>query len=344
MLKDSDTMTNKIINATAAAALSSVLITFSAAAAVFFYLFNGNADYSAGSIIARAAFVLLPAAAAAVGIAFICAFKAEKSIITPIEKMGDNLKDINENCPFDELKPFADKIRLQLEEKERLERLTKQFTANLSHELKTPLTAISGYGEILQSGAADEKDVKKIGAIIYKESQRLINLSHDIIQLSQLEEYDFTPILDSVDLASVANSCASALTVEAGKHGITIETDIEKAFTRGTESLLEELVYNLAENAIRYNVENGRVFISVKKDGDYSVLTVKDTGIGIEPKYTGRVFERFFRVDKSRSKATGGTGLGLAIVKHTAEYLGGTVNIKSEVGKGTEITVRLPKG
>ncbi len=336
-------MTNKIFNAAVAAALLSVLFTFSAVAAVFYFI-TRDGGYSAGGFIMRIACALVPAAVLSVLAAFACAYTASKAIIKPIEKMGDDLKNIDRECPFDELRPFAEKVRIQLDEKDRLEHLTKQFTANFSHELKTPLTAISGYGELLQSSMTDEKDTQKIGAVIYKESQRLINLSHDIIQLSQLEEYDFTPILDTVDLASVAESCAAALSVEANKMGVTITTGLERAFARGTKSLLEELVYNLVENAVRYNVENGSVFIGVKEDGNFSVLTVKDTGIGIEPKYQSRIFERFFRVDKSRSKETGGTGLGLAIVKHTAEYLGGTVELKSETGRGTEITVRLPRG
>lgn len=266
-----------------------------------------------------------------------------KRIVKPIEKMGTDLKNISENCPYEELKPFADRVKSQLEDKDRLEKLTKQFTANLSHELKTPLTAISGYGELLQNSDIGKEDAKRFGSIIYKESQRLIGITHDIIQLSQLEEYDFKPIIDSVDLMAVAQSCVDALSVEAHKKNINISLNGGETFVKGTKSLLEELVYNLVENAIRYNVENGSVFITVKKEADGSVLVVQDTGIGIPEKYQSRIFERFFRVDKSRSKETGGTGLGLAIVKHSAEYLGGTVKLESEENKGTTVTVMLPK-
>ncbi len=239
-------------------------------------------------------------------------------IVRPIEKMGDDLKNISENC------------------------LTKQFTANLSHELKTPLTAISGYGELLQNTEVTPENAARFGGIIYKESQRLINLTHDIIQLSQLEEYDFKPIIDSVDLMQVAVSCADALSVEAQKRNIEIVLTGDQAYARGTKPLLEEMVYNLVENAIRYNVENGKVFITVKKDKDTVTLIVKDTGIGIPEKYQSRIFERFFRVDKSRSKETGGTGLGLAIVKHSAEYLGGSVSLESKEKEGTAVAVMLP--
>ena len=274
-------------------------------------------------------------------IALLSAYAASKNIVKPIEKMGDDLK--NTDSPYEELKPFTDKLKMQLEEKDRLEHLTKQFTANLSHELKTPLTAISGYGEILQNGLADERDAEKIGGIIYKESQRLISLTHDIIQLSQLEEYDFKPIIDSADITAVARDCADALFVEAQKRNISISVEGESSFVKGSKSLLEELVYNLVDNAIRYNVENGSVEVSINERDGRTVLTVKDTGIGIPEKYQSRIFERFFRVDKSRSKATGGTGLGLAIVKHTVEYLGGTLKLESEEKIGTAITVELLK-
>ncbi len=209
--------------------------------------------------------------------------------------------------------------------------------------MKTPLTAISGYGELLENTSVSTEDAVRFGGIIYKESQRLINLTHDIIQLSQLEEYDFKPIIDSVDLTAVAKSCADALSVEAQKRNITLTIDGESAYVRGTKSLLEDLIYNLVENAIRYNVENGSVCICIKKENNSTVLVVKDTGIGIPEKYLDRIFERFFRVDKSRSKETGGTGLGLAIVKHTAEYLGGTVKMESKENEGTTVTVKLPK-
>ena len=274
-------------------------------------------------------------------IALLSAYAASKNIVKPIEKMGNDLKNLD--SPYEELKTFTDKLKMQLEEKDRLEHLTKQFTANLSHELKTPLTAISGYGEMLQNNIVNENDTARIGGIIYKESQRLINLTHDIIQLSQLEEYDFKPIIDSSDITSVAKDCADALFVEAQKRNITINVDGEPSFVKGSKSLLEELVYNLVDNAIRYNVENGSVDISIKEREECTVLTVRDTGIGIPEKYQSRIFERFFRVDKSRSKATGGTGLGLAIVKHTVEYLGGTLKLESKENEGTTITVELLK-
>ena len=170
-----------------------------------------------------------------------------------------------------------------------------------------------------------------------------INKSNVARQLSQLEEYDYKPIIDYVDLMPVVNYCVEALSVKAQKKNVTVKVSGDECRVKGTKSLIEELVYNVVENAIKYNVENGSVDVSVNNGDKYVFVTVKDTGIGIPEKYLERVFERFFRVDKSRSKATGGTGLGLAIVKHTAEYLGGGVSIKSRENEGTEITIKLSK-
>ena len=276
-------------------------------------------------------------------IALVTAYVLTRRIVKPIEKMGEDLKNIDKNCPYDELKPFTEKIKTQLDKQARLENLAKQFTANLSHELKTPLTAISGYGEILQNTEVSPEDASRFGGIIYKESQRLINLTHDIIQLSQLEEYDFKPIIDTVDLNTIAVSCVEALSVEAQKRNIKIQVDGNEAFIRASKSLLDELVYNLVENAIRYNVDGGEVFVTVQNNDNGIMLVVRDTGIGIPESAQGRIFERFFRVDKSRSKRTGGTGLGLAIVKHSAEYLGGSVKLESKENEGTAVTVFLPR-
>lgn len=275
-------------------------------------------------------------------LSLVLAYKLSKNIVKPIEEITENLDDIKES-PYEELKPFTDKIKSQIEAEKKLAKIKRQFTANVSHELKTPLTSISGYAEMLQSGMVNEGDVTKIGKIIYKESQRLINLTHDIIQLSQLEEYDYKPIIDSVDLNEITESCVETLEIKAQKKNVKIHFEGEPAKIKGTKPLVEELAYNIIENAIKYNVENGDVFVTVKDLDDYSVLIVKDTGIGIPQKYQERVFERFFRVDKSRSKETGGTGLGLAIVKHTVDYLGGSLTLKSDLNVGTTITVKLLK-
>ena len=285
----------------------------------------------------------VPAIVVAALFSLAAAYTVSKKLAANIEEMGEDIKEISKNCKYEELQPFADKVQEQLDEKERLLNMKKRFTANVSHELKTPLTSISGYGEMLQSNMVRPEDVPKIGGIIYKESQRLINLTHDIIQLSQLEEYDYKPIIDYVELMPVVNYCVEALSIKAQKKNVKITVNGTDCKVKGTKSLMEELVYNLVENAIKYNVEGGSVAVDVSEREKEVFLTVSDTGIGIPEKYLGRVFERFFRVDKSRSKATGGTGLGLAIVKHTAEYLGGSVSVKSKENEGTEITVRLAK-
>lgn len=209
--------------------------------------------------------------------------------------------------------------------------------------MKTPLTSISGYAELMQGGMVSGDDIPKIGKIIYKESQRLMGLTHDIIQLSQLEEYDFKPFVDFVDVYDVVSSCVETLEIKASKKNVTLHFEGEHVKAKGTKTLIDELAYNIIENAIKYNVQNGEVFVTVKDEDDCAVLVVKDTGIGIPQKYQERVFERFYCVDKSRSKATGGTGLGLAIVKHTVDYLGGTISLESEVDVGTTITVKLLK-
>lgn len=336
-------MTGKLFNTILIAAVSSVLVTIAAFGIFYAVYLKNDAGANGKEVLLFSVVTAIPVLAVTLIISFAAAFILSKILCADIEKMGDDIEHISKNCRYNELKPFADKIQIQLDEKEKLLNMKKRFTANVSHELKTPLTSISGYGEMLQSNMVLPKDVPEIGGIIYKESQRLINLTHDIIQLSQLEEYDYKPIIDYVDLMPVVNYCVEALSVKAKKKNVSIRVSGEECRVKGTKSLIEELVYNIVENAIKYNVENGSVDVQVQ-NGETSVsLLVKDTGIGIPEKYLDRVFERFFRVDKSRSKATGGTGLGLAIVKHTAEYLGGSVSIKSRENEGTQITIELAK-
>ncbi len=336
-------MTGKIFNTVLIASVCSVLVTIAAFGILAAVYLKNDPGMEIQRLVLIAAVAVIPVLAVTLLISFAAAFIISKILCSDIEKMGDDIGHISKNCRYSELKPFADKIQVQLDEKEKLLNMKKRFTANVSHELKTPLTSISGYGEMLQGNMVQPKDVPEIGGIIYKESQRLINLTHDIIQLSQLEEYDYKPIIDYVDLMPVVNYCTEALSVKAQKKNVTIHVEGDDCRVKGTKSLIEELVYNIVENAIKYNVENGKVDVSVKDGDGYVSLSVKDTGIGIPEKYLDRVFERFFRVDKSRSKATGGTGLGLAIVKHTAEYLGGTVSVKSRENEGTQITIELAK-
>lgn len=221
------------------------------------------------------------------------------------------------------------------------EKFRREFTANVSHELKTPLTSISGYAELIETGMANnEEDVKRFAHKIHKEAGRLVTLISDIIKLSDIEETELAASeLQPVNLFALAKECADILEIIATKKEVEITVKGEDCFVKGDNSKLYELIYNLCDNAIRYNKERGKVCISVEKNNEKAELIVEDTGIGIEDKYTDRVFERFFREDKSRSKETGGTGLGLAIVKHVAEIHNAEISLESEKTVGTKITV-----
>lgn len=224
-----------------------------------------------------------------------------------------------------------------------LDQMRQEFTANVSHELKTPLTSISGYAEMIESGIAKDGDVKTFASKIHKEAGRLVTLIGDIIRLSQLDEEPPQVPPERVDMASLVEECTDSLVISADKHKVSLETDVTPCMVRGDRNMLYELIYNLCDNAIRYNKENGSVLISVKPRDGKVVLKVKDTGIGIPKEHQARVFERFYRVDKSRSKQTGGTGLGLAIVKHIAEQHRARISIESGEGLGTEITVTFER-
>ncbi len=263
-----------------------------------------------------------------------------KSIIKPIRKLGQNLDDVDKFKSDEELKPLVNALLQQKKKQKMLDRQKKQFTANVSHELKTPLTSIAGYAELIETGMAKEEDIKPFARVIRKQALRLVSLSEDIIQLSQLEESDDENMsFESVDLYDIANKCVEALTINALNKNVTLSISGEQCYIRGKAQLVEEMVYNLLDNAIRYNKENGTVTVTVTPLSKGASVSVKDTGIGIPAKYQDRIFERFFRVDKSRSKATGGTGLGLAIVKHITQLHGADLKLESEEGKGTQIIV-----
>lgn len=227
--------------------------------------------------------------------------------------------------------------------KHALDQMRQEFTANVSHELKTPLTSISGYAEMMESGIAKDGDVKTFAAKIHKEAGRLVTLIGDIIRLSQLEEEPSQVQPVWVDMAPLVEECTDSLAISADKHKVSLKTNVTPCTVRGDRNMLYELIYNLCDNAIRYNKENGSVLISVKPREGKVVLKVKDTGIGIPKEHQARIFERFYRVDKSRSKQTGGTGLGLAIVKHIAEQHKAAIALESEEGIGTEITVTFER-
>lgn len=217
----------------------------------------------------------------------------------------------------------------------------REFTANVSHELKTPLQGIIGSAELLESGMVKPEDAPRFLGHIRAEAQRLVTLIGDIIRLSELDEGGELPA-ETVDLLPLAREAADNLRTVAEQKSVTLAVFGESVSVTGVRRLLYEVLYNLCDNAVKYNVEGGRVEVCVAAEGDTARVTVRDTGIGIPPEHQGRVFERFYRVDKSHSKASGGTGLGLSIVKHAVAYHHGTVELQSEAGRGTEITVRLP--
>lgn len=263
-----------------------------------------------------------------------------KSIVKPITQLGQSLDNIDKFKSDEELKPLVNALLQQKKKQKMLDKQKKQFTANVSHELKTPLTSIAGYAELIETGMAKPEDIKPFAGVIRKQALRLVNLSEDIIQLSQLEESDDEDMsFESVNLYEIAQRCVEALNINAINKGVTLNLTGGECYIRGKAQLVEELVYNLCDNAIRYNKENGNVTVTVTPLEKGASVSVKDTGIGIPKKYQERIFERFFRVDKSRSKATGGTGLGLAIVKHITQLHDAKLEISSEEGKGTEIIV-----
>lgn len=232
-------------------------------------------------------------------------------------------------------------LLFDITDRENAEKLRREFTANVSHELKTPLQGIIGSAELIESGMVKAADMPRFVGHIREEAQRLVSLVNDIIRLSQLDKGDSLP-MERVDLLAVAEEAAADLSEAAKASNISLLAEGESVFVFGIKRLLYEVIYNLGENAVKYNVENGNVLISVAKEENSAVLTVKDSGIGIAPEHQSRIFERFYRVDKSHSKASGGTGLGLSIVKHAVQRHGGKIELESELGKGTTIRVILP--
>ena len=272
----------------------------------------------------------------------ICIFLSHmltKQLLLPIEMMAENLEDSDYESPYKELDPLAEMLRSQHADILAAAKARQDFTANVSHELKTPLTAISGYAELLDGGMVGEEQQKHFYQEIRKNADRLLALINDIIRLSDLDRKGHEPSFGVIDLYEVVKECMDELTVNAKQRNVNISLDGESCNVHGSKDMLKELVENLAQNAIRYNNAGGKVWVSVTKRDGRSVLTVKDNGIGIPASEQQRIFERFYRVDKSRSKATGGTGLGLAIVKHIVEIHDAKIELDSAPGVGTAISV-----
>lgn len=227
-------------------------------------------------------------------------------------------------------------------EKLAADQIRREFSANVSHELKTPLTSISGYAELLTNGLVQPQDVQRFSGKIYREAQRLIGLINDIIKLSRLDENESDIPTAETDLHAIAAAVAARLAPASEQYQVTVSVTGEPSTVWGSEPLLDEMIYNLCENAIKYNRPGGHVELRTEKAADCALLTVSDDGIGIPREHQSRVFERFYRVDKSHSKETGGTGLGLSIVKHGAHFHKATIELESVQGRGTTVRLRFP--
>ncbi|TJX13585.1 GHKL domain-containing protein [Tissierella creatinini] len=261
---------------------------------------------------------------------------------------GDEVDDVSS---YKELDPFIKTIQKQKNEIEKSIKILKEseeyrreFTANVTHELKTPLTSINGYAEMIASGMTNEEDTKKFAGTIHKEGLRLLGLIDSIINLSRIEGQVKNQALsfESVDLFEIGSNTVSRLKNIADDKGISLSIVGGKTVLNANKQMMEDLFSNLIDNAIKYNKENGTVDVSVYVEEELALIKVRDTGMGISKEEQARVFERFYRVDKSRSKRISGTGIGLSIVKHIVEYYKGTIYLNSEKGQGTEIEIKLP--
>lgn len=262
-----------------------------------------------------------------------------RQLIRPIEVMVSNLENADYESPYKELDPLSEMLRSQHTDVLAAAKARQDFTANVSHELKTPLTAISGYAELLEGGMVSEDKQNHFYHEIRKNADRLLALINDIIKLSELDRVDHGIAFEQIDLYEVAKECVNELSVSAKLKDISIDIDGKERSIHGNRELIKELIENLVQNAIRYNNPGGKVMVTVNTIDNSTCLIVKDNGIGIPAADQQRVFERFYRVDKSRSKATGGTGLGLAIVKHIVEIHDAKLQLDSAPGVGTTISV-----
>ena len=302
--------------------------------------------------------MLLIAAAGAV-LSFFLARRESRAIIEPLQEVDLDHPRRSYEHAYAEMVPMLERIESQRQELKRQmavladnDRMRREFTANITHELKTPLTAISGYAELIANGMVEgEDDLRTFGGRIYREAGRLAALVNDILTLSNLDEAERASDGEAVPIGSTEpiELSRAMLTVEhrleqvARQSNVTIGHETKPVVIEGVSRLIDELIYNLASNAIRYNRPGGTVTLRCGTNDDgHPYLSVADTGIGIAPEEQGKVFERFYRVDKSRSKARGGTGLGLAIVKHAALYHHASLDLSSELGVGTTITVTFP--
>ncbi len=319
------------------------VVVFGVLFAVVYYVYADH-DTSVFELLVPMAVLLTLETAVSV----LVAFKASKTIIKPINQL--NPSDPKKTICYKELSPLVERIEAQntqiaqqiadlRREHENQDAMRRDFTANVSHELKTPLTSISGYAEIIKAGIAKQEDIARFAGKIYDESQRLITLVGDIIKLSRLDGQELPIENERFDLYELCQNVLGQLEMAADECKVTTELVGEHLEIVASHKIVEEIIFNLCDNAIKYNRENGKVTVKLKQCMDGIQLTVKDTGIGIPNEDVDRIFERFYRVDKSHSKEIGGTGLGLSIVKHGAKCLGASLSVESELGVGTTIRI-----
>ncbi len=276
---------------------------------------------------------------AMLGVSVLTASKLTDRLIDPIRLMTRDMLAKEERAPYPELRPVARMLRRQHEELINHANMRVQFTANVSHELKTPLTSISGYAELIENGMAQGEQAARFAGEIHRNAQHLLTMIDEIIKLSKMDNLEYQMETAPVDLAQAVHSVARQIQSNAAQQGVDIQMETRPGVIEGNQEMIEELCHHLLDNAIRYNVRGGSVRVEVRPVRDQVLLLVQDTGVGIDEEHLGHVFERFYRVDQSRSKATGGTGLGLAIVKHIAAKHQATIALQSEAGKGTTVTV-----
>ena len=306
-------------------------------------------QYTSGVLIFALSQPLLCLLLLALIISGVAASSLSKKIADSIEKIDFDTPEKNET--FTEFKPFIKRISDENFEKKQREEIRRQFSANVSHELKTPLTSISGFAEIMKSGSVDEETMRNFSEDIYTESQRMILLVNDILKLSKLDEESITMEKEEICMEEICRGVIKSLQVFAQKKNVSIEFESRtKDCINGVPTVIQEMIFNLVENAIKYNKENGKVFVKIEKierEKPYLKLLVKDTGIGIAENQQERIFERFYRIDKSQAKdrqsaRTTGTGLGLSIVKHGAKYHNAKLSVKSKLGEGSEFVLLFP--
>ncbi len=274
-------------------------------------------------------------------ISMIIAHFLTKNLVKPIEQLAGNLDDYEQVTYYEELEPFIKMIQQQHVDIMKSAKMRQEFTANVTHELKTPLTSISGYAELIETGMASEKDITRFAHGIHTNANRLLALINDIIRLSEMDSTEEELQTEKLNLYQLAQTCVEMLEPSAEKHQVSLTLSGYDCYIIGNKIMIEEVLFNLCDNAIRYNNVNGKVDVNVYKEEDKVILAVKDTGIGISKKHQERIFERFYRVDKSRSKSTGGTGLGLAIVKHIVAKHNAQLELESEAGEGTCIKINF---